>query len=73
MKTRRALPERPLCPACTEPMGLTRTWPRAGALAELQTFHCENCSFVFTEVVTGGGALPERVRVLLDEACHTLQ
>ena len=73
MKTRRASPELPLCPACIKPMGLARMRPRAGALPERQTFQCKNCSFVFTEVATGEGALPERVRVLLDEACHTLQ
>lgn len=73
MKTQRESPELPLCPDCTKPMALVRTWPRVGGLPELRTFQCKRCSFVFTEVATGDGAAPERVRVLLEEDCRTLQ
>ena len=73
MDTQHESPELPLCPDCTEPMVLARTWPRVGGLPELRTFQCSSCNFVFTEVATGEGALAERACVLRDEACHRLQ
>lgn len=65
-------PEMPLCPNCAQPMVLARTWPRVGGLAEMLTFQCEPCNVVFTEVVTGDGAAPERVTVLHREEFHAL-
>jgi hypothetical protein len=54
-------------------MVLARTWPRVGGLAEMQTYQCKRCNVVFTEVVTGAGAIPERVTVLHHEEFHALQ
>jgi hypothetical protein len=54
-------------------MVLVRTWPRVGGLAEMHTYQCQPCNVVFTEVVTGAGAIPERVTVLHREEFHALQ
>ena len=67
------LPDFPLCPGCTELMVLARTWPRVGGPAEMHTYQCQPCNVVFTEVVTGAGAIPERVSVLHREEFHALQ
>ena len=54
-------------------MALARTWPRLGGLPEMHTFQCEPCNVVFTEVVTGDGAMPERVSALHDETYAVMQ
>ena len=54
-------------------MALARTWPRVGGLPEMHTFQCQPCNVVFTEIATGGGAIPERVTVLHREDFHALQ
>jgi hypothetical protein len=66
-------PDFPLCPSCAKSMALARTWPRVGGLPEMHTFQCQPCNVVFTEVVTGAGAIPERVTVLHREEFHALQ
>ena len=63
----------PLCPSCAQPMALARTWPRVGGLPEMHTFQCQPCNVLFTEIATGGGAIPERVTVLHREEFHALQ
>jgi hypothetical protein len=67
------LPALPLCPNCNKPMLLTRTWPRLGGLPGMHTFQCKTCNVVFTEIVTGNVAMPERASVLHAEAYHALQ
>ena len=54
-------------------MVLARTWPHVGGLAEMHTFQCEPCNVVFTEVITGSGAIPERVTALHREEFRALQ
>ena len=54
-------------------MMLARTWPRVGGVAEMHTYQCQPCNVAFTEVVTGAGAIPERVTVLHREEFHALQ
>ena len=66
-------PDVPLCPSCTRLMMLARTWPRVGGVAEMHTYQCQPCNVAFTEVVTGAGAIPERVTVLHREEFHALQ
>ena len=61
----------PLCPNCVNPMVLARTWPRVGGLAEMHTYQCQPCNVVFTEIVTGAGAIPERMTVLHCEEFHS--
>ena len=67
------LPDFPLCPDCAKLMALMRTWPRVGDLAEMHTYQCLPCNVVFTEVVTGAGAIPERVTMLHREEFNALQ
>jgi hypothetical protein len=38
-------------------MALARIWPRLDGLLEMHTFQCQPCDFVFTEIVTGPGAI----------------
>jgi hypothetical protein len=54
-------------------MVLARTWPRVGGLAEMQTFQCEPCNVVFTEVAIADGAAMERVTALHRVEFHALQ
>ena len=72
METQHSLPEFPFCPNCAKTMGLKRAKPCPGGLAEINTFECRRCDIVFTEVVTGAGAAPERVSALHGEAFHAL-
>ena len=56
-----------------EPMALARVWPRLGGLLEMHSYQCQPCNVLFTEVVTGPGAIAERVTVLHREEFHALQ
>jgi hypothetical protein len=53
-------------------MVLARIWPRAGGLAEMQTFECKRCSIVFTELANGEGSARERVGALDAEVYNVL-
>jgi transposase-like protein len=65
--------ELPICPNCGNPMELTQAWRGSRELAERSSFECKDCRIVFTEIVTGASAIPERVSALYQEPHKLLQ
>ena len=72
MDTRHTPLEFPLCPNCAKPMVSARAQPRFGEHPEMNTYECQRCSIVFTEVVTGAGSAPERASALHGETYQAL-
>jgi hypothetical protein len=72
METQHSLTEFPFCPNCVKPMVLAPAGQCPDGPLEINTFECRRCSIIFTEVVTGAGAAPERVSALHGEAFHAL-
>jgi len=72
MDMQHTAPEFPFCPNCAKPMVSARTKPRFGGHPEMNTYECQRCDIVFTEVVTGAGSAPERVSALHSETYQAL-
>ena len=53
-------------------MEVARTKPRFGGQPEMNTYECQRCNIVFTEVVTGAGSMPERASALHGESYQAL-